>query len=143
MPRSGYRTCRTCSKNRAERFFQGQRGRVCQRCRRTRSRTNARNKRVLETYGLTESDYLALFQAQEGLCAICGGKRRQLLSIDHDHRTGQVRGLLCRRCNGQLLTAARDSIEILQAAAAYLQRPPAEATLGKRFVPTGGGVDER
>lgn len=49
------------------------------------------------------SDYQHLYAAQGGVCALCGvsegdstGRR---LSVDHDHRTGRVRGLLCGVCN--------------------------------------------
>lgn len=129
------RPCKKCGRNRAERFFSGARGRVCVNCRRTRSRTNSRNRRIFETYGLTEQDYNALFQAQQGRCAICGGQRKQKLSVDHDHKTGLVRGLLCRLCNGRLLTAARDMPLILRIAANYLEKPPAIAILGERIVP--------
>lgn len=57
-------------------------------------------------------------------CAICGRERDgyRRLSIDHDHATDQIRGLLCRPCN-MLLGNARDSVEILRAAIAYLELP--------------------
>lgn len=62
--------------------------------------------------------------AQNGVCAICGNgetsKRQRSLSVDHDHETGAVRGLLCNRCN-PMLGYARDDIAILQAAISYLQ----------------------
>ncbi len=55
-------------------------------------------------YGITPEEYDRRFKVQKGKCAIC--KRRKLLKkrldIDHDHKTGLVRGLLCRRCNGAL-----------------------------------------
>ena len=60
-------------------------------------------------YGMSITDYEILWNAQNGVCAICkqpetaidphnpGNVRR--LSVDHDHETGKVRGLLCQRCN--------------------------------------------
>lgn len=136
----GYKTCTKCGRNRAERFFQGQRGRVCVTCRRARSRSSSRNRRILETYGLTEDEYNVLFEAQDGRCAICLGTRKQRLSVDHCHKTGAIRGLLCRLCNGRLLTAARDSTEILRRAADYLENYPAERTIGRRLVPDAGAA---
>lgn len=75
------------------------------------------------TYGITHAKFLAMLEAQNGVCAICGngndGTRQ--LGVDHDHETGAVRELLCNRCN-PMLGYARDSIPVLQAAIAYLKR---------------------
>jgi hypothetical protein len=54
-------------------------------------------------YGLTQEDYDALFVKQEGRCAICGTYAIYLtrtLCVDHDHKTGRIRGLLCDKCIG-------------------------------------------
>lgn len=97
-------------------------------------------RRALKRYGITEDAYLALLEAQGGVCAICGGvdpSRR--LNIDHDHATGAVRGLLCNGCNGARLGRLGDCIEraeerasyyeerarLLRAAIDYLNSPPA------------------
>jgi len=49
---------------------------------------------------LTWPEYLALFTKQKGLCAICKEPSPgRNFDVDHDHDTGEVRGLLCRRCN--------------------------------------------
>lgn len=125
--------CERCGKNRAERFYTGPKGRICTTCQK-QSRSDAHHRRrVTQTYGLEAGEYDALFIAQNGACAICRGTRRQRLSVDHDHRDGVVRGLLCRMCNGRLLTAARDRPEVLRAAAEYLERPPAIEAIGYRF----------
>lgn len=60
---------------------------------------------------------------QNGACAICGGvnKDGRKLFVDHDHATGQVRGLLCNLCN-RGIGNMRDSIKLLRAAADYLER---------------------
>lgn len=52
-------------------------------------------------YGLTVEDYNRLLEAQQGGCALCG-RTTLKLHIDHDHDTGQVRGLLCVNCNTAL-----------------------------------------
>ena len=56
-------------------------------------------------------------------CEICGEKceTRSRLSIDHDHKTNQVRGFICLRCN-MLLGYARDDVRILLKAVEYLKR---------------------
>jgi hypothetical protein len=61
-----------------------------------------RRKRTLAKYGITESDYKIMFENQEGKCAICRKDATNFtrkLGVDHNHKTGQVRGLLCYHCN--------------------------------------------
>jgi hypothetical protein len=81
--------------------------------------------RIQKVYGIDDQEYIRLLALQGGKCAICRtrpvGKR---LAVDHDHKTMKNRGLLCKRCNRDLLGAAHDSIQVLQAAVAYLDRPP-------------------
>lgn len=56
-------------------------------------------------YGITVEQYEAILEAQGGVCAICGRTRGdKMLAVDHDHDTGEVRGLLCVRCNTALGT---------------------------------------
>jgi hypothetical protein len=131
---SGTRTrkCTRCLKNRALRFFT-QRGRICADCRKKTTSKASHETRVKDVYGLLSGEYDQLFESQGGKCAICGGTRRQRLSVDHCHKTGRVRGLLCRMCNGRLLTAARDNPDTLRRAADYLELPPALRYLGERL----------
>lgn len=74
-------------------------------------------------YGITHDQFLALLETQDGLCAICGNgetsKDGRQLSVDHNHETGAIRGLLCNRCN-PMIGYARDNVAVLQAAIAYL-----------------------
>lgn len=87
---------------------------------------------VLATYGLKVGQYDALKVAQNGTCAICrratGATKK--LAVDHDHKTGFVRGLLCGPCNG-MLGKARDDIEFFLRAAEYLRNPPALEAIGE------------
>lgn len=104
-------------------------------CRKKSRSKAAHDARVQATYGLQRGEYDRLFEAQDGACAICRQTRRERLSVDHCHKTNMVRGLLCRLCNGRLLTAAKDRPEILRAAADYLENPPAPTHIGERFAP--------
>lgn len=88
----------------------------------------------LRAYGLTVEDFDHLLEAQGGKCAICrsgasGGKTRKGLAwnIDHDHKTGKVRGLLCQKCNLGI-GCLRESVKILRAAADYLEKEPLDAS---------------
>lgn len=70
-------------------------------------------------YKLSRSEYLELVELAAGQCAICHDQKP--LTIDHDHKTGKVRGLLCRQCNLGLGGFA-DSIERITNALKYLER---------------------
>lgn len=132
--RKGYRTCSKCLKSRAERFYTSARGKVCSTCRKATRRAASRNARIEKTYGLTAEEYQVLFEAQDGRCAICRETRKTNLAVDHCHKTEAIRGLLCARCNGQLLArGARDRPEVLRRAADYLEDFPAWKVLGPRY----------
>lgn len=74
-------------------------------------------------FGITLAEYNAMLEAQSGSCAICGrtpdeeGKR---LCVDHDHETGEVRGLLCNECNAGL-GRFHDDPARLRSAANYVE----------------------
>lgn len=131
------RPCKKCGKNRSPNFFTGPRGRVCTVCQKLNKNSHSRGRRLEEVYGITLGEYGELFAAQDGKCAICKGERRQNLDVDHDHKiekeTGEtrasVRGLLCKRCNRRLLPACLDNPDVLRAAIAYLECPPARGIL--------------
>ena len=62
------------------------------------ARANRKNN-LKKKYSITEDDYQKMLEKQNGLCAICGGRGKKKLSVDHCHVTKKVRGLLCQRCN--------------------------------------------
>lgn len=83
------------------------------------------------TYGITSEDYDALLEFQGGRCAICRKPpRKKRLVVDHDHRTGAVRGLLCPvACNYKLLGKRDSDPELFLRAYEYLTTPPASSVL--------------
>lgn len=96
------------------------------RARKNLAKSGAHERRVQKVYGLKPSHYGQMYLAQGGKCAICqratGATRK--LSVDHDHKTGLVRGLLCRPCN-DLLGHIRDDVGAARRIVAYLIEPPA------------------
>jgi len=62
-----------------------------------------RKAKLKREYGMTLADYDKMFAEQKGLCKICGDDSlNKRLAVDHDHQTGEVRGLLCGSCNTKL-----------------------------------------
>jgi len=79
-------------------------------------------QRLRQRYSLSKADYEKLVKAQNGICAICGKEPNgHRLFIDHDHKTGNMRGLLCRNCNFALELFEDDSKRLLSAIN-YLRR---------------------
>jgi hypothetical protein len=72
-------------------------------------------------FGITLEEYERLYEAQNCVCAICGNpnSKGRLLSVDHDHVTGKVRGLLCQKCNTGL-GMFNDNLALLASALEYL-----------------------
>jgi hypothetical protein len=73
-------------------------------------------------FGITPDDYQRMLEDQGGVCAVCGGLDygNKKLAVDHDHATGKVRGLLCRRCN-MGIGLLQDDQRVLRRALAYLE----------------------
>lgn len=88
-----------------------------------RARLKQLKTHLRNAYGITIEEYDKLVEAQEGLCAICGlpeTVKNGRLAVDHDHKTGQIRGLLCFGCNtgiGKL----QDDPALLRRAVQYLE----------------------
>lgn len=76
-------------------------------------------------YGISHEEFVALLTSQNGLCAICGTDewpgKDNAPHVDHCHKTGGVRGILCGPCNNGL-GYFRDDPERLRKAAEYLER---------------------
>ena len=86
---------------------------------------SARRSHLKTKYGMTPEAFDLLLEAQGGKCAICGGndlkdERGFRPHVDHCHKTGRVRGILCGRCN-KGIGALRDDVDIVRRALAYLE----------------------
>lgn len=81
-------------------------------------------RRRLKRYGLTIQDYLDLLDAQGSACQVCRRTftRNRPACVDHDHRTGEVRGLLCSPCN-RTIGELHEDAEWLQRAHDHLTDP--------------------
>lgn len=93
----------------------------CLDCEKKRKAAKARDARLLKQYGITTKQYDERLKAQKNRCAICkldcsSGRK---LAVDHDHATGEVRGLLCGKCN-RAIGLMSDDIDRFIAAARYL-----------------------
>lgn len=117
--------CKVCSNERARQWNKNNPERKAY----FRDRDN--DKRTADRYNLSAQELKDLRYAAAGRCAIC--KRELRLVVDHDHETGRVRGMLCRRCNlgiGHL----DDNPVTLIAALAYLSKNLPDSSNGKTAV---------
>lgn len=98
---------------------------VCDGCRVDRRADNQarERRRSLRKYGLTQEQYDQLLASQHGRCAACGTGEPGTKGwcIDHCHRSGRVRALLCMRCNTVAGLAGEDPA-VLRALADWLER---------------------
>jgi hypothetical protein len=87
-------------------------------------RESRRWRSIYSLYRLTRGQWQAVFERQQGCCAICGISQEDLgytLEIDYDHNTGKVRGLLCRKCNLGIGMFGED-VENINKAIKYLEK---------------------
>jgi hypothetical protein len=122
----GTKWCNFCNEHRDFDAYRvtakGQLAHLCRPC----EKKYQRQRRLDREYGLSVEDYEEMLEDQLGLCAIClSPPDKRNLAVDHDHETGEVRGLLCTRCNRYLVGASDESPMLLRRAANYLERPPA------------------
>lgn len=119
------KTCATCRKIKMNAEFP--KGRYsCRNCYNvyhviySKKNPDKRYKNHLKTtYGIDVSEVEKLKELQKARCAICS--KRMKLGVDHEHKTGKVRGLLCNPCN-LLLGWSKDDIKILAQAVKYLEK---------------------
>jgi hypothetical protein len=98
----------------------------CKECRSKQNSGNVgRDRKLKFKYKISHQDYLQMLEKQNGACFGCGTKAEDqyhgVLDIDHNHKTGKIRGLLCNSCN-RVLGLAGDKPSVLLSLAAYLSR---------------------
>jgi hypothetical protein len=109
MPGSGIYVCLDCKRENGKRYRD-----------KNRKKLNLKNR--VGRYGISIADYKKMMKQQGGKCAICGDSLDKVtIRIDHNHETGEVRGLLCASCNTGL-GLLKDSPLVLENAKKYLEK---------------------
>lgn len=131
------KTCPLCKQEKGESSF-WKRQSYCIECSKIKQKTvwmsRSPEKRLEQhlryKYGVTREEFNAAWDSQAGRCAICRSElpdlmtydnRRRGYAIDHNHKTGKFRSILCLPCNS-MLGMAKDSPDTLRQAADYLER---------------------
>lgn len=132
---SDNRICSKCGELKESHEFKSGRS-WCSACHREYDRW----AQVKSRYGITRDDFEKMNNDQDGCCAICEKTNQDnyRLQIDHDHKTGEVRGLLCSRCN-KALQLILDSADIARRMVGYLTKD-ASAALSRLDGNTAEGI---
>ena len=116
----GYRFCAGCQSMIPDWACSGSRCKAC-------ASMASHAARLVKTYGIDEVEHARIWKLQGERCGICKNKPASIrFAVDHDHQTDEVRGILCKRCNHDLLGGAHDSVAVLWTAITYLLFPPAQ-----------------
>lgn len=127
--------CKTCVKAKDRAWYKANPDSTRSYYSKNKNKINSRHKEYNKTYNQRRRElnlkrkysidieiYDQMFQSQGGVCAICSNHqvpKNRSLSVDHDHLTGEIRGLLCTRCN-TAIGLMRDSSDFLEKAMEYL-----------------------
>lgn len=132
-------TCKKCNFKGTEEYFRTphKKGKdrhdyydYCKECHCEASRIN----RYKNLYNITVDEYEKILSFQNNKCAICGRpakSNQNRLAVDHDHKTGLIRGLLCWSCN-KAIGCFKDNQHLIWASFLYLFAPPAPGALGEK-----------
>jgi hypothetical protein len=110
-------------------------------------REKAKDARLRREYNITLEHYNKVLKLQGGVCAICKrkyNKKGELmrLNVDHDHTSGQVRGIICYLCNKAIAIFQNNSASMANAAL-YITKTPFEDAFGKKFYTAPGKVGSK
>lgn len=102
---------------------------------------NSKARRINKNLGISYVQYNAVMQSLGNVCDICGtveadGPHRKFC-LDHCHSTGQIRGILCNRCNTSI-GKFEDSVALLESAILYLKSSPRSSEIAEIIENTGG-----
>jgi hypothetical protein len=126
--RDGYQTyCRECHNLMQREKYSSDpesklKRQIRERKRNTKNPLAKKDAELKRLYGIDIKKYLNMMSAQNNVCKICKQecKTKYSLSVDHNHATGNIRGLLCNRCN-RAIGMFEDSPDLLKEAAKYLE----------------------
>jgi hypothetical protein len=117
-PRGGKSShCKTCNSDSTKKWAEKNKQRVAE---------NARKRHLMTKFGITLDEYDEMLERQDQKCFICGCDaksprvKQKNFCVDHDHKTGDVRKILCDSCN-LILGNADDDIELLKKCINYLE----------------------
>lgn len=110
-------SCKECARNQSSKWYY-------------MNKMKAKGKLLKRKYGISLDEYEELFNSQYGICAICNRKETvnsnkgatvKKLAVDHCHKTGKIRGLLCHFCN-TAIGAFQDDTDLLEKAISYIKK---------------------
>ena len=118
--------CKQCSDENVKNWLTTNKGRktknkISSKYKKTKKGKFAKWKYDLKRYyGLSVEEYNKILESQNSSCMICGGSGVRRMAVDHNHKTGKIRGLLCNKCN-LLIGYAKDNPLILVKTIKYLE----------------------
>lgn len=127
--------CKKCVNIRRRKYYQKNKVHIIAVAKKYRDKNRERvlhNKRK-QAYGITSTQYKTMLKEQNFVCAVCKnpetskvGKGKHAtkvnsLSVDHNHRTGKIRGLLCSKCN-RALGYLQESVDIMKSLISYINK---------------------
>lgn len=120
----------SCGKTNPEDFYLYKSKKTCKKCVNKKRKNYAASKPTYEqrktyelkyTYGITINNFNDMFSDQKGKCAACGDNFLDIVPhVDHCHKSGKIRGLVCPSCN-KAMGLVGDNAEILEKLALYLR----------------------
>jgi hypothetical protein len=110
----------------------------------TKVKLSPRDARLKRLYGLEPGEYEKVLAHQENVCYICKKppKEGKNLHVDHDHKTGQTRGLLCWQDNAAIGKFRDDKMRLINAVA-YMHVHPVTAALGREVIGRTGRITNK